>query len=393
MIPSHGVVPQVALIGVKGYAAVYVEWLLEAQANRLLDLVAVCALPHELKLPVVAKFRNAGAMVFDSYEKLFADENLAIDLCFIPTGIPWHARMTIAALRTGCNVLVEKPLAGSLQDAREIQEAEAETGNWVAVGFQDMYTEEVWWLKESLVSGAIGDVKSISVLGIWPRNTAHYKRNKWAGRLHAEGASVLDSPLNNAFSHFVNLALFLAGPTIEASSDSEITARNLYRAHDIESFDTAVVTAKSPSGVSFWFGVSHSSDQTQEPTIRIEGSEGHATWNYEQTCSLVQNGKTTIRDVPRYEAKRDQMFRTVLKKLKDPVAMGCNSAVAISHTSFIEALHDGAEMVTVTPPQLEMHSIEATYEVPNILGIADKLREAFTTRSLVPNLEYHPANV
>ena len=29
-----------------------------------------------------------------------------IDLCLIPTGIHWHARMTIAALRAGANVLV-----------------------------------------------------------------------------------------------------------------------------------------------------------------------------------------------------------------------------------------------------------------------------------------------
>ena len=31
---------------------------------------------------------------------------------------------------------------------------------------------------------------------------------------HADGTQVLDSPLNNAFAHFVNLSLYFAGPTV-----------------------------------------------------------------------------------------------------------------------------------------------------------------------------------
>lgn len=393
MIPSKGDAPTVALIGVNGYAKVYVEWLVEAQRKQLLKIAAVCVLPCELKEPAVAKFAELGAEVYDCYETMFAENRSGIDLCFIPTGIPWHARMTIAALQAGCNVLVEKPLAGSLQDALAVRETMKATGKWVAIGYQDFYTDEVRWLKESLASGAIGNLKSVSMLGIWPRSIAHYERNQWAGRLRADGAQVLDSPLNNAFSHFVNLSLYLAGATVETSSESEITSRRLCRARDIESFDTAEVSAKSPSGIEFWFGVSHSSNKRYEPTIRIEGTNGQATWTYEKSCSLTCNGETTTRRVPNYEAKREALFRSVMEKLQKPETKVCDPTVAICHSSFIDRLHDGATIKTVAGSEIEMNPLDENNVVPSIRGLAERLESEFDSRTLLKAIESQPSNV
>jgi predicted dehydrogenase len=223
---------------------------------------------------VVADFAGRGVRIYDDYERMLADERGNIDLCLIPTGISWHARMAIAALRAGANVLVEKPLAGCVADVRAIRQAEREYGRFVAVGFQDVYVPEVTWLKKRILDGAIGRLESVRMIGLWPRPANYFTRNNWAGRLSADGAAVMDSPLNNAFAHFVNLALFLAGPRPLATAEVVIEEAGLYRAHAIESFDTGVVRAVSPEGVQFWFGVSHSCRVNREPELYFEGSTG-----------------------------------------------------------------------------------------------------------------------
>ncbi len=103
-----------------------------------------------------------------------------IDLCLIPTGIHWHARMTIAALEAGANVLVEKPLAGSSAEVAAVRAAEQRAGRFVAVGCQDFYEPGTTWLQAEVRRGAIGAIQSVRMLGLWPRDRAYFARNNWA---------------------------------------------------------------------------------------------------------------------------------------------------------------------------------------------------------------------
>ena len=63
--------------------------------------------------------------------------------------------------------------------------------------------------------------RRITVRAQWPRGASYYARNNWAGRLRVGSAWVLDSPVNNAFAHFLMLALFWAGDTPTAASPPE----------------------------------------------------------------------------------------------------------------------------------------------------------------------------
>ncbi|EDY84088.1 Oxidoreductase family, NAD-binding Rossmann fold protein [Verrucomicrobiia bacterium DG1235] len=395
MISSNGTPPQVALIGVSGYATVYVDWLLDAHKSKRIRIVALSVLPDELDLPAVTKIRNRGAKIVTSYQKLFASDAPRIDLCYIPTGIQWHARMAIAALRANCNVLVEKPLAGSVEDVERVQQVERETGKWVAVGFQDMYTSEIAELKNNLIKGEIGKVEAIAMLGAWPRPESYYLRNHWAGKLQADGAQVLDSPLNNAFAHFINLSLYLASSQIETSSKVEVTSADLYRAHNIESFDTAVVSARSSDDVLFWFGVSHACQTSIEPTIRIIGSKGHIDWTHEDKCITVFDDKIqSTRAVPNYAVTRGKMFENVIDRLSDPEARICESSVAICHTQLIEQIHEKGVVKTVDASEIERVTLgDGSATVPAIKRIEERLTAAFQTLEPLSDIECETANV
>ena len=60
--------------------------------------------------------KRRGVRIFTSLREMLAQAREELDLVCIPTGIPLHRPMAIAALEADCNVLVEKPSAGCIQD-------------------------------------------------------------------------------------------------------------------------------------------------------------------------------------------------------------------------------------------------------------------------------------
>jgi len=123
------------IIGISGYGVTHYQALLQqVDEGEMLIKGATVVNRHETE-EQCAKLESLGAEIFTDYQAMFAKLSGGIDFCFIPTGIPFHAPMTTAALRAGANVLVEKPLAGAIQDALAMQDCERETGRRIAVGY------------------------------------------------------------------------------------------------------------------------------------------------------------------------------------------------------------------------------------------------------------------
>ncbi|BET68319.1 hypothetical protein ASA1KI_32370 [Opitutales bacterium ASA1] len=378
---SHPPRPRVALVGVDGYAKVYHEFVQSAHAEGRLEVAGVAVLERELDLPAVHDLRARGATVFTRYDEMLATLAGRLDLCLVPTGIQWHARMTIAALEVGANVLVEKPLAGSVADAHAIRAAESSTGRWVAVGFQDVYISEALDLKKRICAGEIGRMESVRVIGLWPRPRSYFERNHWAGRLEADGAPTNDSPVNNALAHFANLALFFAGPSPAVSASVTIDRAELLRAHRIDSFDTAVVRGHTPEGVDFWLGVTHACRTPREPEIVIRGTAGSAAWMHDRDCWVrPDRGQETRLRLQSYDYTRRVMFDSVLARLQDSSAWICGTDIAIKHTALVESIHAAAPIADVPETAVDTFSTPAgDSEFPAIHGIEESLAHAYQT--------------
>ncbi len=374
--------PRVALIGVSGYARIYLALARAAHDRGEIDLRAVVIINPAEEEANESALRQRGCVIYRDYEEMLRRESGRLDLCLIPTGIPWHSRMTLAALRAGANVLVEKPLAGSLTEVAAIREAERTSGLFVAVGFQDIYSPVNRWLKQQLCAGAIGRLHTVRFIGLWPRPAGYFTRNPWAGRLHAEGTAVLDSPLNNAFAHFVNLSLYFAGTTPDSSADARIESAELLRANAIESFDTSVVRARSPEGVAFWFGATHTCREVHEPEIYLEGSTGRVEWKHEGNCVLSRaDGPPEVRAIPDSTANRQSMFDAVLSKLRQPETIVCSTALAECHTRFVEAVHAAAKVQAVPAGFISWHQPSpGAAAIPVVNGLEEAITRALATQ-------------
>jgi predicted dehydrogenase len=375
---------------VSGYGRVHFDLLREQHELGAVKITAAVVINPEQEAVAVSELRQRGAQIYADYEQMLTAHAGSLDLCLIPTGIPWHARMTVAALRAGANVLVEKPLAGSIDDVNAIHQEEERTGRFVAVGFQDFYAAESFGLKKELLAGLVGPLRSVSFLGLWPRDTSYFQRNNWAGRLSVDHISVLDSPMNNAFAHFVNLGLFFAGSALETSASAHQIEAELFRAHRIESYDTSVVRAKTETGMALWFGCSHACEQTQEPEVRIEGENGRVDWFHEQRCVVrFADGTTREQLLPDSMKMRRTMLESVLMRVRNPTAQICDIAVAREHTALIEAIHRAAPIRSVSEDKVEWRPmLNGSTLVPCIRGLEGAMRKAFADRRLLSEIGF-----
>lgn len=378
-------VPSVALIGLSGYGRVHLQLARECRDRGELRIAAAAVINPEQEGDNIAELAAHGTEIFSDYRDMLRAHAGRLDLCLIPTGIHWHARMTIAALESGANVLVEKPLAGSVAEAEAVRGVEGAAGKFVAVGFQDFYDPSTVWLKQHLLGGAIGAVRSVRFLGIWPRSRAYFTRNDWAGRARLEGAAVLDSPLNNAFAHFVMLSQYFASDRIDDAVLPQLSEVELWRAHAIENYDTAVVTARTAAGVKLWFGVSHASREAVEPEIVIDGDDGTARWRYEKESVVQRRGAPPLRHaIPGAADTRRAMMAAVLARLSDPAVPICGTQLAMRHTALIEAIQHHAT-VRDFPRASVGWVTQGDSAVPNVAGLKNALCAAFERQEpLIP---------
>jgi predicted dehydrogenase/nucleoside-diphosphate-sugar epimerase len=87
-----------------------------------------------------------------------------INVVHVLTPPQTHAGITIAALRLGCHVLVEKPLAESVEDCEAIRAIAAAEGLEVCVNHSLLFDPQVKRALSAMRSGKLGTVVSVDIL-------------------------------------------------------------------------------------------------------------------------------------------------------------------------------------------------------------------------------------
>ncbi len=98
----------------------------------------------------------------DHKSMLDAEELDAVSVC---TYNKTHAECTIYALKKGVNVLLEKPMCVTLDEAVEICKAEKESGKVLSIGFQPRFDGNMQEIKKIVESGELGKVYYIQTGG------------------------------------------------------------------------------------------------------------------------------------------------------------------------------------------------------------------------------------
>ncbi len=381
--------PRVALVGISGYGATHLAELLHLRDRGRLDLTACVAINAREHPETVHALTAGGCRMHEDYTAMLRAHAGQLELCCLPTPISCHAPMCVAALNAGANVLVEKPLAATLAEAGAIAAAEQRTGRFVAVGYQDIYQPETLSLKKALLTGKLGRIREIRVCAVRPRSLSYYRRNHWAGRIEAQGAAVYDSPVNNAFAHSVNLALFLAGTTHGASARVQKLRADLFRAQPIENFDTAVLHAELDSGAALKVYATHSCAVDLPLQIRVIGETGSAEWTAGSSVRINAASGEEQWVLPTGDAVKRNMFDRVIARLADPGVFVCSTAMATEHVQLVNLIQAGAAIRDIPSAWRQSRPAQASGdEQIAIPGIEALFHDAFLHGKTFPEMTW-----
>lgn len=110
------------------------------------------------------KWNVEGVRCYESHTELIEAEK-DIDAVSICTYNATHAECAIAALNAGINVLLEKPMCVTTEEAIEIMKAEKASGKILSIGFQPRLDPNMIKVKDIVQSGVLGDVYYIQTGG------------------------------------------------------------------------------------------------------------------------------------------------------------------------------------------------------------------------------------
>lgn len=165
------------------------------------EVVAVCDM-DEARLAEIADLNNVPGRYTSSMEML-RKENL--DIVGIATPNKFHKPLAIEALRAGCHVFCEKPMAMNAREARAMIAAAEKAGKRLMINFSYRFTEQGVALKQQVDNGILGDVYFART--IWHRRRGMPGFGGWFGQKDLAGGG----PLIDLGVHRLDLALWLMG--------------------------------------------------------------------------------------------------------------------------------------------------------------------------------------
>ncbi|GHV31156.1 oxidoreductase [Spirochaetia bacterium] len=173
----------------------------------------------------------AEAKVVSDYKEILNDTSIdLVDICTPPF---CHAEIAAAFLNAGKHVIVEKPMAASLEECDRMIAAAEKNKKLLSVIAQNRFRGDVHKLKSTLDTGLIGRVVHAQVDSFWWRGHSYYDL-WWRGTWDTEGGGCT---LNHAVHHIDMLGWMLGRP-------AEINAIISNTAHDnaeVEDLSVAIL--------------------------------------------------------------------------------------------------------------------------------------------------------
>lgn len=263
-----------------------------------------------------------GIKAYASYEDMLADPDIdAVCIC-TPSG--FHAPNALQALQAKKHVVLEKPMAFTAKETRQLEEAAEKSGCVLTVICQLRFSKDVQKIRKLLAENAFGKLVFCDLYMKYWRDPAYYASSNWKGTRKFDGGGAL----MNQGIHGVDLLLYLAGDA------KVLCAKNKTHFHNIEVEDLSVAMLEFENGAMGVIEASTCSNPGFERRLEITGTEGSVVLVENRIEKLILKGEDCTESA---EAK-------VSGTASDPTAM--DSALhAQQIANFIGAIQGQQELV------------------------------------------------
>lgn len=289
--------------------------IMSAKENYL-EIVALCDLDvekvkkyiHDYNLPLTTK-------IYSDYKKMIEKEN--VEFISIATESDKHAPIAIDVIEQNINVLIEKPIALSIEDANRIYAIAEEKDVIVGVCHQNRFNPAIRELRNAIEQGRLGRITHGSVHIRWNRGEKYYARGDWRGTWEHDGGTLM-----NQCIHGIDMLLWMMGGNVK-SVYGEI--RNLN--HDyIEGEDLGMAVISFDNGtVATIEGTTNTYIGAEEACLCIYGTDGAVkiggpTMNHIEEWAFSDEEKCINESVVNvYGNSHPRIFKDMMESIKQHV--------------------------------------------------------------------------
>lgn len=195
------------------------------------NLVAVCDKVPQAMDEYVKKY---GAKPYENLTDMLNDPSIDVVNICTPSGL--HALIAVEVAKAKKHVIVEKPIALTLEDADLIINTCKENNVKLAVVHPNRFRPVVQELKKLMDEGRFGKLSHANATVRWNRNQAYYDQAPWRGTKALDGGVLMNQAIHN-----LDLLIWLMGDVEEVYSMSATRLRNI----EAEDVSTGVVRFKN----------------------------------------------------------------------------------------------------------------------------------------------------
>ena len=186
-----------------------------ANYSDVLEMVGLCDI-NPIRLEYARTHMGAECPTFTDFSRMV--EETQPDTVIVTTTDCFHAKYICQAMKMGCDVITEKPMATDEKMAQEILDTERKTGKKLVVTFNYRYSPEAVKIKEILISREIGEITSVDFnyyLDVY-HGASYFRR--WHGLKQFSGSLFV----HKATHHFDLMNWWLSAEPIEVFAHGEL---------------------------------------------------------------------------------------------------------------------------------------------------------------------------
>lgn len=240
---------------------------LKAAINNKLDIVALCDVIPEKMKELLDKFEieNISEIkLYTDYKEMIEKED--IELVSIATESGSHAEISLYCIEQDINLIIEKPMAMSIDDANKIIELSNERNVKVSACHQNRFNVAIQELRKAIESKRFGKLSHGSIHVRWNRGTGYYEQAKWRGTWAEDGGALM-----NQCIHGIDLLRWMMGDEIQEIFG--FTRQQFHNYLEAEDLGMAVLKFKNGS-IATIEGTTNVYPQNLEETLYIFGEKG-----------------------------------------------------------------------------------------------------------------------
>lgn len=195
-------------------------------------LVAVCDVSEQRAARMASQY---GCEAYTDYDRMLSRPDLDVVCVCTPSGL--HAANGIQAARAGKHVVVEKPMALTMEDAYALEKACRDSGVKLTVVLQNRYNSAMRRLREAVDAGKLGRLLLATVTVRWYRPQEYYSGDNWHGTWAMDGGALMNQAI-----HHIDALQWMMGDV------ESVFAYTATLAHQMEAEDTGVGVVRFKSG-------------------------------------------------------------------------------------------------------------------------------------------------